>query len=130
MNNFKDYYTKDLKKLAENNPYGNPFSAKIINLALNKSFNAVNTAKTSLIQHAEINAINKIFEKKWQPQDCIIISSGNPCPMCLTAIAWSGIEQVYYMDEYTIANERGFKFDRDAQTVNKFLRLGLKIKKI
>ena len=130
MNKFKDYYKKDLKKLAENNPYGNPFSAKIINLETNQVLDAVNTAKHSLIEHAEINAINKMFEKGWQPQDCIIISSGNPCPMCLTAIAWAGLKTVYYIDEYTVANKRGFKFDRDAQKVNKFLKLGLRIIKL
>jgi tRNA(Arg) A34 adenosine deaminase TadA len=130
MNKFKEYYTKDLKKLAENNPYGNPFSAKIVNLAENLSLDAVNTAKHSLIEHAEINAINKMFEKGWQPQDCIIISSGEPCLMCISAIAWSGIKTVYYLNDYTIANKQGFKWDCDCQEVNKKYKLGLRIIKL
>lgn len=130
MTNWKEYYTKNLKYLAENNKFGNPFSAKIINLAENLSLDAVNTAKKSLIEHAEINVINKMFEKGWQPQDCIIISSGEPCPMCLFAIAWAGIKTVYYLDDFTIANERGFKFDFDCKEVNERYKLGLRIIKL
>jgi tRNA(Arg) A34 adenosine deaminase TadA len=47
--------------------------------------------------HAEINAIrsaSKILGKKLN--GCILISTHEPCPMCSTAIYWSGIDHIAY----------------------------------
>lgn len=47
--------------------------------------------------HAEINAIklaSKIIGKKLE--DCILISTHEPCPMCSTAILWSGIKHIAF----------------------------------
>lgn len=47
--------------------------------------------------HAEINAIklaSKIIGKNLD--ECVILSTHEPCPMCSTAIIWSGINHVVY----------------------------------
>lgn len=122
-----------LVKTAKENKSGNPFSAAIYNKKKKKYFVAMNSVKTDRnpLRHAEINALEYMFlEMKWNPKDCIIISSGEPCLMCLGAIAWSGIKEVFFIDDYHVANQKGFKFDNDSLKLNEELKLGLKIKKI
>ncbi|SFE70870.1 nucleoside deaminase [Alteribacillus iranensis] len=60
--------------------------------------------------HAEMIAIRKAQEKL-QTNDlsnCIMYASGEPCPMCLTAIYYAGIQKVYYAESIEEANEVGF----------------------
>ena len=122
-----------LKTIVKTNPYGSPFSACLLNKRTGLSSYGGNmvTSLNDPTAHAEINTLQQIrYVKDFNPNDYIIISSGEPCPMCLTAIAWSGIKEVYYIDSYKIANKKGFKFDQSSKKVNKFLKLGLKIKQI
>lgn len=48
--------------------------------------------------HAEIQAIRQATTKLQTDNlsDCEIYASGEPCPMCLTAIYWAKIPTVYY----------------------------------
>lgn len=48
--------------------------------------------------HAEINAIREACRKResFKLDDCVIYSSCEPCPMCMSAIYWAGISKVYY----------------------------------
>ncbi|KRG14200.1 nucleoside deaminase [Lederbergia galactosidilytica] len=50
--------------------------------------------------HAELLAIRRAQEqlKTLDLKDCTIYASGEPCPMCLTAIYFSGIQKVYYCE--------------------------------
>jgi tRNA(Arg) A34 adenosine deaminase TadA len=123
---------QELITRAENNQEGNPFSACIYHKPTGLFWFTTNKVKYDVTAHAEIEALRYhstligmlLFE------DCILISSGEPCPMCITAIAWSGIKEVYYIDDYKIANKKGFKFDRDCHKTNKYLKLGLTIRKV
>ena len=119
----------DLRKLAQGNKKGNPFSAMIIEKSTNRSIVAVNRVTTAKdpTAHAEIEAIRKAGKKGFNFENCTVICSGEPCPMCATAIAWAGIKEVYYLDSHKVANAKGFCFDQDAQRVNRLLNLGLKI---
>lgn len=129
--NFKQI-KKELIKLAKNNTWGNPFSACII--YKNEEYYNVNSIKYEVdpTEHAEIKVIRMACEDHdtTNLKGAILISSAEPCPMCLTAIAWAGIKDVYFIDSYKVANKKGFKFDNDAEKVNKFLKLGLNIKQI
>jgi len=60
--------------------------------------------------HAEILAIRKACRStgSHQLEDCILYASCEPCPMCLGAIYWSGIKQVYYASDRTDAEKAGF----------------------
>ena len=63
--------------------------------------------------HAEVVAIRKTCEKlgTHDLSDCIIYSSCEPCPMCLSAIIWSNIKTMYYgATRYDAANA-GFRDD-------------------
>jgi guanine deaminase len=48
--------------------------------------------------HAEIVAIRKASEKRGMAylKTCVIYCTCYPCPMCLGAIHWAGINRVYY----------------------------------
>ena len=121
----------DLRKLAQTNKEGHPFSAMIVERSTSRSIVAVNRviAAKDPTAHAEIEAIRKAGKSGFNFEDCIIFCSGEPCPMCTTAIAWAGMKEVYYLDSCRVANEKGYSFDQDVQRVNRLLKLGLKIRR-
>jgi len=120
-----------LKILAKNNKLGYPFSACLYNKRNGRALFAVNKviSENNPTAHAEIVVLREIGNFK-KLDDWVIISSGEPCCMCLGAIAWSGIKEIYFIEDYRIAQEKGYKFDRDAFKTNKLLNLGLIIKKL
>lgn len=48
--------------------------------------------------HAELLAIRRACQKlnTTDLSDCVLYASGEPCPMCLGAIYWANIKEVYY----------------------------------
>lgn len=53
--------------------------------------------------HAEVNAIRIAAQKNGRDlKGCTLISTHEPCPMCATAIVWSGIKNLVY--GYSISN--------------------------
>ncbi len=119
----------DLERRAKTNKKGHPFSAMIVERHSGRFAVAVNrvTVANDPTAHAEIEAIRKAGKEGFNFEDCIIVCSGEPCPMCATAIAWSGMKEVYYLNSHKAANERGYRFDQDVRRVNRLLNLGLRI---
>ena len=62
-------------------------------------------------QHAEMIAIRQACEKlkTYDLSDYILYTSCEPCPMCLSAIIWSNIKQVYYGCTREDAENIGFR---------------------
>jgi guanine deaminase len=60
--------------------------------------------------HAEILAIRSAAKKlgTHNLNECILYSSCEPCPMCLGAIYWSGISNVFYAADRKDASAAGF----------------------
>ena len=96
---------KSLKTLA-----GGPFGAcivksgKIIAVAGNTVFRQDATC------HAEVNAI-RIASRKLGTYDlsgCVIYTTTEPCPMCFSAIHWSGISCIVYGTRIADATRAGF----------------------
>lgn len=60
--------------------------------------------------HAEINAIRKASKKlkTHNLEGCILYTSCEPCPMCLSAIIWANIKEVYYANTKKDASNIGF----------------------
>ena len=60
--------------------------------------------------HAEIVAIRKACKKinNFNLSGCDLYSSCEPCPMCLSAIYWSHIEEVYYANTRDDAHKIDF----------------------
>ena len=81
--------------------HGGPFGAVIVRMKdsriLAKAHNMV-LKNTDPSSHAEITAIRAACKKlkRFRLDGCAIYSSSEPCPMCLSAIMWSGMKKVYY----------------------------------
>ena len=128
----KNHLIKTLKKLAENNKKGHPFSACVIyNKKLYLAVNEV-ISNNDPTAHAEIQAIRFACKKEGvnDLKGGVMYCSGEPCPMCLTAIAWAEIKEIYYINPYHLAVSNNYYYDRPSKEVNQFLNLKRKIKKI
>ncbi len=115
MNKYMEEAIRASKKNGENNyKNGGPFGAVIVkdNKILAVSSNRVLTSKDPTA-HAEINAIRKAGQalNTSDLSGCVLYTSCYPCPMCLAAILWSNIKEVYYGNTKEDANEIGFRDD-------------------
>ena len=94
---------------------GGPFGAVIID----KEGNVISNGNNQVIKnndptaHAEIVAIREACEKlhTYDLSDYILYTSCEPCPMCLSAIIWANIKEVYYGCTKEDAEEIGFRDD-------------------
>ena len=113
---------KDIMKMAidearetMNENKGGPFGAAIVD----KDGNVIAVASNLVLEshdptaHAEIMAIRKASEKlgTHDLSDCILYATGYPCPMCLSAIIWANIKEVYYGTNLKDAEVIGFRDD-------------------
>lgn len=100
--------------------HGGPFGTVIVkdNKIIGKGHNhvVVNNDPTC---HGEIDAIRKTCKKlnTFDLRGCELYTTGEPCPMCLAAIAWANIDKVYY--GATIADNEMIGF-RDVKIDNMF----------
>ena len=111
-------YMKLAKKAAQNGMNkneGGPFGAVITN----EKGEIVSVGNNKVLKendptaHAEIVAI-RIACKKLNTYDLskyVLYTSCEPCPMCLSAIIWANIKQVYYGCKKEDAGKIGFRDD-------------------
>ena len=66
--------------------------------------------------HGEISCLNRYWslpgESRPPPAECLFLSTHEPCPMCLSAIAWSGFDNFYYLFSYEDSRDE-FKIPHD-----------------
>lgn len=78
---------------------GGPFGAVIVRdgevIATGVNSVTINNDPTA---HAEVSAIRNACSKlqTFQLHDCIVYSSCEPCPMCLSALYWAGVKKIFY----------------------------------
>lgn len=92
---------------------GGPFGAIITD----KNGNIISVGHNMVLatndptNHAEIVAIREACRKlkTFDLSNYIMYSSCEPCPMCLSAIIWANIKQVYYGADRKDAMQAGFK---------------------
>ena len=97
------------------NKEGGPFGAVIVD----KNGNIISQGNNKVLKnndptaHAEIVAIRNACKKlnTFDLKDYILYSSCEPCPMCLSAIIWANIKEVYYGCTKEDAVEIGFRDD-------------------
>ena len=56
------------------------------------------TANNDPTAHAEVSAIRAACQKvkNFKLDGCVVYSSCEPCPMCLSALYWAGVSKIYY----------------------------------
>ena len=111
MDNFMREAIECSKRNIENNN-GGPFGACIVKdgKIIGKGSNMVliNNDPTA---HAEIVAIREACQSigSYDLTGCTLYTSCFPCPMCLSAIIWSNIKEVYYANTSQDAENIGFR---------------------
>lgn len=78
---------------------GGPFGAVIV-----RNGEIISTGANRVVPnndptaHAEVMAIRNACSKlgTFQLTDCIVYSSCEPCPMCLSALYWAGVKRICY----------------------------------
>lgn len=109
-----DKFMRMAIRLSEKNvleQLGGPFGAVIVKdgIVVAKSGNKVTTTNDPTA-HAEVAAI-RIACRKLKTFDlsgCVVYTSCEPCPMCLSAIYWARIDKIYYANTKTDAADIGF----------------------
>ena len=109
-------YMKRAKEAADKGikeKQGGPFGAVIVD----KQGKIIATGNNQVLSskdptaHAEITAIRRACEElnTYDLSDYILYTSCEPCPMCLSAIIWANIKEVYYGCTKEDAAEIGFR---------------------
>lgn len=90
---------------------GGPFGAVIVKdgMIIARSGNRV-VPTNDPTAHAEVSAIRMACQEleTFNLEGCVIYTSCEPCPMCLSAIYWAHIDQIYYANDKTDAAKIGF----------------------
>jgi guanine deaminase len=113
MQRHQDYLQQTIELAADNagTGRGGPYGAIIVknNQIIAAYANQV-THNLDPTAHAEIMAIRAacLYEQDFQLRDCILYSSCEPCPMCLGAIYWARLKQVYFACNRDDAADAGF----------------------
>ena len=93
---------------------GGPFGAVIVKdgEVVARSGNSV-TVDNDPTAHAEVNCIRKACRVlgTFDLNGCIIYSSCEPCPMCLSAIYWARLDKLFYAATRRDAASAGFDDD-------------------
>lgn len=100
---------------ATKNKEGGPFGAVIVNedgQIIARGHNQV-LSTNDPTAHAEIVAIREACQRlnTKNLNNCVIYSTCEPCPMCLSAIIWANIKTLYYGGTRKDAKVVGFKDD-------------------
>lgn len=112
MNNYFKLAIDKAKQTYINNE-GGPFGAvitdnkgKVISVASNQVL-----IKNDPTAHAEVEAIREACKvmKSHSLDGCKLYTTCEPCPMCLSAIIWANIKEVYYGANRFDAAKIGFR---------------------
>jgi guanine deaminase len=90
---------------------GGPFGAVIVadHKIVGRGWNQV-THLLDPTAHAEVTAIRDACRalKRFELRGCVLYTSCEPCPMCLSAIYWARLDRIYYASTRDDAATIGF----------------------
>ena len=93
---------------------GGPFGAVIVKdgEVIAAAGNSV-TLDNDPTAHAEVNAIRHAcrLTNNFKLDGCVVYSSCEPCPMCLSALYWAGVSRIYYGNTAADADRINFGDD-------------------
>jgi guanine deaminase len=66
---------------------------------------------TDITAHAEVNAIREACRRRRQIllEGCVVASTCEPCPMCMSALHWARVKTVYFGATIADAATAGFR---------------------
>ena len=74
-----------------------PYGCVIVNKNTQEYLVACNLTKSEgKTAHAEMQALRELNSRDWDPADLVMVTTGEPCPMCMGAIIWCGVKQIVY----------------------------------
>lgn len=104
----------ELSREHMNQGHGGPFGCVIVKEGkiISQGWNCV-TSSNDPTAHAEINAIREACKQlnNFDLSGCVIYSSCEPCPMCLSAIFWARIDKIFFAN--TREDAAKIRFDDD-----------------
>ena len=110
-------YFKEAINLASNGVKkgeGGPFGAVVVKdgIIVGKGNNRV-LIDNDPTGHAEVVAIRDACKtlNTYDLKNCIIYSTSEPCPMCMSSIIWANIKEVYYGTDRKEVSQIGFRDD-------------------
>lgn len=114
MQEYFEYAIKEANYGVINNE-GGPFGAVVVN----KNGKIIGVGHNKVLKnndptaHAEVMAIRDACKtlNTYDLTDCKIYSTSEPCPMCLSAIIWSNIKEIYYGTDRLEVSKIGFRDD-------------------
>ncbi len=112
----QEYFDKaiELAKEGVKNLEGGPFGAVVVknNQIIGYGNNKVLKEKDPTA-HAEIVAIRDACKRlnTYDLTHCVIYSTSEPCPMCLSAIIWANIKEIYFVTNRKEVAKIGFRDD-------------------
>ncbi|MFW0765263.1 nucleoside deaminase [Trabulsiella odontotermitis] len=119
-----DDYLQQALALAEHNVEqgGRPFGAVIVRNG-EVVAEAVNTLHLNEdpTGHAELNGIRAVSARSGSAalRECTVYASGQPCPMCLSAMYLTGVREVYFAN----SNNDGERFSLSTAAIYQQLQL-------
>ncbi len=132
-----DGYFNEAIKLARNgikNKEGGPFGAVVVDklgriVGLGNNQVIINNDSTA---HAEVVAIRDACRtlNTYDLTGCVVYTTSEPCPMCLSAIIWSNIKEVYYGTNRKEVAQIGFRDDLIYNYLEKKQKDVIKVEKV
>ena len=113
MNKFMQLAINEARKGIQQG-HGGPFGAVVVkdNVVIGMGHNRV-VVNNDPTCHGEIEAIRNSCKNinSFDLSGCDIYTTGEPCPMCLSAILWANINNIYYACSIKDNDDIGFRDD-------------------
>ena len=87
---------------------------------------ATNRETENPLYHGEISTLNAFFalpgEARPPPEDCLFLSTHEPCSLCLSAITWAGFDNFHYLFGYVDTRD-AFNIPHDLRILSEVFRI-------
>ena len=87
---------------------------------------ATNRETENPLFHGEISTLNAFFAlagtERPAPEDCLFLSTHEPCSLCLSAITWAGFDNFHYLFGYVDTRD-AFNIPHDLRILSEVFRI-------